>query len=134
MTKLFHIQNLASAGTFEIERPRRRSAQSWSAPVYHIFSPLCGSARVTTLSGRLTLMPSCVPFFGREVWPTLTVEGASPGFTSTGSTQPSTHLSQRPMWVGIDWKIGPECEPELMRSQKSTSELAAFDVSYRSGR
>ena len=24
--------------------------------------------------------------------------------------------------MGIDWKIGPECEPELIRSQKSMSE------------
>ena len=27
-----------------------------------------------------------------------------------------------PMCVGIDWKIGPECEPELIRSQKSMSD------------
>jgi hypothetical protein len=41
---------------------------------------------------------------------------------TSGSAQPRTHLSQMPMWVGIDWKIGPECEPELIRSQKSVSE------------
>ena len=59
----------------------------------------------------------------------MTVLAASPGFTTTGSAQPSTHLSQRPMCVGIDWKIGPECEPEDMRSQKSTSESPAPLVS-----
>ena len=37
------------------------------------------------------------------------------------------------MWVGSDWKIGPLCEPVLMRSQKSTSDSPAPDVSYRSG-
>ena len=105
------------------------SAQSWSAPVYHMFSPLCGVARVTTLFGRLTLTPSAEPLSGREFWPTLTAFGSSPGLTWTGSAQPRTHLSQRPMCVGIDWKIGPACEPEIIRSQKSTSESPAPLVS-----
>jgi hypothetical protein len=34
-------------------------------------------------------------------------------------------LSHRPMWVGMDWKIGPECEPEFIRSQKSMSDSPA---------
>jgi hypothetical protein len=38
------------------------------------------------------------------------------------------------MCVGIDWKIGPECEPELIRSQKSTSDSPPLATSYRSGR
>ena len=92
-------------------------------------SPLCGVVSTIFLSGRFTLMPSSVPFFGREVWPTLIVRDLSPGFTTSGSAQPGTHLSQRPMWVGIDWKMGPECDPELIRSQKSMSEFPAFDVS-----
>ena len=70
-----------------------------------------------------------MPLGVRLVWPTITSRSDLPGLTSTGLAQPSTHLSQRPMCVGIDWKIGPECEPELIRSQKSTSESAAPEVS-----
>src|SRR5262245_36875347 len=115
MTKLFHIQNFASAafGTSTV-RLMRESAQSWSAPEYHMLLPLCGWASVITLFGRLTLMPSAVPLGVRLVCPTITSRADLPGPTSTGLAQPSTHLSQRPMCAGIDWKIGPECEPELI--------------------
>ena len=82
-----------------------------------------------TLSGRLIFTPSSVPLRGREFWPIVTAFVASPGFISSGSAQPSIHLSQMPMWVGIDWKIGPACDPDDIRSQKSMSELPAPEVS-----
>ncbi len=130
MMKLFHIQNLASAaaGTLTV-RVSVFLAQSWSLLLHHMPSPLCGSASVTTLFGRLTLMPSAVPRSGREFWPTLTSRGSSPGLIWTGSAQPRIHLSHRPMCVGMDWKIGPACEPDAIRSQKSTSESPPPEVS-----
>ena len=45
----------------------RESAQSWSLFDHHIFVPLCGVARVTTLGGRLTRTPSLVPRGVRDV-------------------------------------------------------------------
>ncbi len=74
-------------------------------------------------------MPSSVPTGVREVCPSLTSLDRSPGPNVFGSAQPSTHLSQRPMWVGSAWKISPECEPDAIRSQKSTSESALPEVS-----
>ena len=69
-------------------------------------------------------MPSSVPIGVREVWPSLTSAPGRPGLRVSGSAQPSTHLSQMPMCVGSAWKTGPVCEPEAIRSQKSTSESA----------
>ena len=47
--------------------------------LYHIPVPLCGVARVTTLSGRSTLMPSSVPTGVRERLPELHRPGAGAG-------------------------------------------------------
>ena len=109
------------------------SAQGWSLFEYHMFSPLCGSARVTVFWGRLTRTPSSVPLGVREVWPTLTLRPEEPTPKVSGSTQPSTYLSHRPMWTGMVWNSGPVCDPEDIRSQKSTSDSPAPLVSYRSG-
>ena len=128
---MFHIQNFASvdpAGTLTV-RVRVLSAHAWSPLENHIFEPLCGVARVIVLFGRLILRPSLVPRGVRDACPTSTDWRRSPGLMTLGSAQPRTHLSQMPMWVGIDWKIGPECEPELIRSQKSTSESPPLAVS-----
>jgi hypothetical protein len=100
---------------------------------YHMFSPLCGVARVTVFWGRFTRMPSSVPLGVREVWPTLTSRAEEPTPKVSGSAQPSTYLSHRPMWTGMDWNSGPVCDPDDIRSQKSTSDSAAPLVSYRSG-
>jgi hypothetical protein len=101
---------------------------------YHMASPLWGVARWTTFWGRFTRMPSAVLLGVREVWPTLTSRAEEPTPKVSGSTQPSTYLSHRPMWTGMAWNSGPVCDPEDIRSQKSTSDSATPLVSYRSGR
>jgi hypothetical protein len=92
-------------------------------------SPLWGVARLMTLLGRFTRMPSSVPLGVREVWPTLTSRAEEPIPKVSGSTQPRTYLSHRPMWVGMVWNSGPVCDPADIRSQKLMSDSAAPLVS-----
>ena len=73
-----------------------------------MFAPLCGVGERDDLVGQVDLdavlgaLRACECLAERAP-----ARRSSPGSNSTGSAQPSTHLSQRPMWVGIDWKIGP---------------------------
>src|SRR5690606_40572416 len=123
MLQSLHHSNFASepAGT-STDLVSLESPQAWSLPDHHRLAPLCGVDSTTCLSGRLIRTPSSVPLGVRELWPTASSFLWSPGSMILGLAQPSTHLSHRPMWVGMDWKIGPEWEPLDMRSQKSTSE------------
>jgi len=98
-----------------------------------MFSPVWGVPMLTVFWDKFTRMPSSVPLGVREVWPTLTSRAEEPTPKVSGSTQPSTYLSHRPMWTGMDWNSGPVCDPADIRSQKSTSDSAAPLVSYRSG-